>query len=304
MNGGGPGRGAAAHRAAAAGRPAARLGRAMLLAAGLAAGGGCTDAHVELHVGADGAGRIRVRVLMPPDARRRVRQAADVVDRLGLSARSPMGAFADLVARYPGEDPAEVFARPEVLAELGRSLGPSLRLAEASRIRRSDARGFDATFRFPDVRGVRLPYAEGADLEAAGALCFDFVPGPTPLLKTFVAPVSQRTGRGGGASWSSRAAGWLGGVTGWHRTLETLFEGLRLRLDVVCSGPIRHSNAAFVRDAFAVRLFSVAGSEMNGADLQALLLVDDFAELADFRSRNPPGVRIEDPAKVVAIRFR
>jgi hypothetical protein len=233
-----------------------------------------------------------------------MRDIAAVARTLGLSEHHPLGALSAQLARHPGRDPVDVLASPETLREWGRTFGPQVTLAGSKRIRRGREEGFEAEYRFADVRQVLWPYARGADLDATGALGFDFVPGAEPVLKVAVRPVGQRAASGRTGGWGGRIGSLVGDVTGWYGTLEELLDGLKLRLAVAVGGEVRRTNAAFRAGPDAVWLAHIDGSAMDGEDLQALLGVDSFSELSGFRARSPAGARIEDLSKVLVIQFR
>lgn len=267
--------------------------RAVVAAAacGLCTAFGCAKGTAEIGVAADGSGTLNVKVITSKDSLQRWQALTAMMQTLGL----PLGPLASLAPEGGGGDGRMIVSRAE-LEQLGRQLGPDVRMVEARRLAAGAEEGVEARYVFPDVRKVRWNCPDAQGRPDGTGIRFDFQPGPTALLKA--SPFGLE-GRADGAAIAVRAESPL-----LDPLLKAAFAGLHLKLTLRVDGKVLRTSAATVEPPGRIVLAEIQAARMRPADLWTLLQVRDLTGAARLQRAGLAGVRIEDLSRPLPVLFR
>lgn len=276
---------------------------ALLAAAGLALTAGCTEGEALLTVKKDGSGTLFFRLLMTRDARNRLSDVMEVLEQMDLVEKdTPAGALQEL-SRQGGGDPMKALLNVDQLKAYGAALGEGVRFQQARKITRGTTEeGVEVTYAFADVRKLRIaagPAPGQGGKARVDTLTFDFVPMKEPVLK-LLPPLPSVAPRGAAGGEGNM----LSSMPGASTALESLFAGVRLTARLEVEGDIMRGNASYPLTKRSALLGEVITDQMNGEDLPALLQLRAWSGLKALKTRRAPGLRLEEPDRVLIIQFQ
>jgi hypothetical protein len=272
---------------------------------------GCMESATLIRVGKDGSGTITHRMYM----------STDMMDMMQGMASGMVGATGETGADMPEIDP---------LADMKASLKDQFGVAatlEGTKdvVNAAGWKGVEATYKFANVNDLDMTASAKAEDDGMGmepngpTYKFEFTPGDTATLKLVPlgqdgaaadeVPAAQTTADAGDAESAvpememegMDAMGNMG-----MQMMAPMLKGMRMSLLVAVDGKVVESNASFPHPSHAnvVTLADIDFDKLlaHPEGMKALQAGPD-ANPADLAKLGIDGVKVEDPAKEIVIRF-
>lgn len=275
---------------------------------------GCMESATLMRVNKDGSGTITHRMYM----------STDMMEMMQGMASGMMGGEADI--EMPDMDPLA-----DIKASLDGQFGPAATLEGTQDVTNAAGwKGVEATYSFTDIN--KLDMAAGGQTDEGGMAMesggpsykFEFTPGDVAVLK--LVPIRQPGAESDGAADASSQGddvlgdagdtamgemdmdmGGMGDMDAMGmQMMAPMLKGMRMSLLVAVEGKVVESNASFPHEKYpnVVTLADIDFDKLLAhPEGMKALQAGPNADPADLAKLGIDGVKVEDPAKEIQIRF-